>query len=54
MAPAITGGQMNINYVVLNGFRHFNHARINFSENTLVIGGNDVGKSNLMHQLYSR
>ncbi|MGI9282112.1 MAG: ATP-dependent nuclease [Endozoicomonas sp.] len=42
---------MKIDHVKLSGFRNFNNARINFSKNTLVIGGNDVGKTNLMHAL---
>ena len=42
---------MKIDHVTLTGFRNFNNARINFSDNTLVIGGNDVGKTNLMHAL---
>ena len=35
----------------LKGFRNFSNASINFNENTLVIGSNDVGKSNLLHGL---
>ncbi len=35
----------------LKGFRNFSDASINFNENTLVIGSNDVGKSNLLHAL---
>ena len=42
---------MNISYVHLKGFRNFNDSLINFNENTLIIGGNDVGKSNLLHAL---
>ena len=42
---------MNIDQVILKGFRNFNNATIKFAQNTLVIGGNDVGKSNLMHAL---
>lgn len=42
---------MNIDQVILKGFRNFNDATIKFAQNTLVIGGNDVGKSNLMHAL---
>jgi putative ATP-dependent endonuclease of OLD family len=42
---------LNISYVHLKGFRNFNDALINFNENTLIIGGNDVGKSNLLHAL---
>lgn len=35
----------------LKGFRNFSDASINFNDNTLVIGSNDVGKSNLLHGL---
>tara|TARA_B100001059_G_C17826317_1_gene581590 strand:+ start:88 stop:1770 length:1683 start_codon:yes stop_codon:yes gene_type:complete len=37
--------------VHLKGFRNFSDASINFNDNTLVIGSNDVGKSNLLHGL---
>jgi len=37
--------------VHLKGFRNFSDSSINFNENTLIIGSNDVGKSNLLHAL---
>jgi putative ATP-dependent endonuclease of OLD family len=37
--------------VHIKGFRNFNDSLINFNENTLIIGANDVGKSNLLHAL---
>ncbi|MFI2810055.1 ATP-dependent nuclease [Microbulbifer sp. JSM ZJ756] len=42
---------MKIDNVHLKGFRNFFDALINFNENTLIIGSNDVGKSNLLHAL---
>ena len=42
---------MKIDYVRLNGYRNFADAHINFAQNSLVIGGNDVGKTNMMHAL---
>lgn len=35
----------------LKGFRNFSESSINFNDNTLIIGPNDVGKSNLLHAL---
>src|SRR5699024_7670300 len=40
-----------IKEIELVGFRNFLQATINFSDNTLVIGANDVGKSNMLHAL---
>jgi putative ATP-dependent endonuclease of OLD family len=42
---------MKIDYIQLKGYRNFADARINFARNTLVIGGNDVGKTNMIHGL---
>ncbi|WP_412502785.1 ATP-dependent nuclease [Shewanella chilikensis] len=42
---------MKIDNVHLKGFRNFADSRINFNENTLIIGSNDIGKSNLLHAL---
>jgi putative ATP-dependent endonuclease of OLD family len=40
---------MRIASVKLTGFRNFDSATINFAEKTLVVGANDVGKTNLLH-----
>jgi len=40
-----------ISTVNIIGFRNFKHSVINFNEKTLVIGANDIGKSNLIHAL---
>jgi len=37
--------------VHVKGFRNFADSHINFNENTLIIGSNDVGKSNLLYAL---
>ncbi|ESM78246.1 AAA family ATPase [Citrobacter sp. DNRA3] len=42
---------MEISSLKLKGFRNFKDAHINFNSNTLVIGANDVGKSNMLHSL---
>jgi putative ATP-dependent endonuclease of the OLD family len=42
---------MKIDYIRLKGYRNFAEAHINFALNTLVIGGNDVGKTNMIHGL---
>lgn len=39
---------MHIDSVHIKGFRNFSDALINFRSSTLVIGANDVGKSNLL------
>lgn len=42
---------MKIDYVHLNQYRNFDDAHINLAKNSLVIGGNDVGKTNMIHAL---
>ncbi|MEN4559717.1 ATP-dependent nuclease [Pantoea agglomerans] len=42
---------MKIDYVYLNQYRNFADAHINFAKNSLVIGSNDVGKTNMIHAL---
>lgn len=42
---------MKISNVHLTGFRNFADSSINFKDNTLIIGSNDIGKSNLLHAL---
>jgi putative ATP-dependent endonuclease of OLD family len=42
---------LKIAKVIINGFRNFHSSVINFNDRTLVIGGNDVGKTNLLHAL---
>lgn len=42
---------MKISSLHLKGFRNFSDATINFNGNTLIIGGNDIGKSNMLHAL---
>lgn len=49
--PDIKGIKLKISNVHLKGFRNFSNANINFNDNTLIIGANDVGKSNLLHAL---
>lgn len=42
---------MKIDQVILKGFRNYKEATINFNNNTLIIGENDVGKTNLIYAL---
>lgn len=42
---------MEISQVKLKGFRNFKDETINFCNKTLIIGANDIGKSNLLHAL---
>jgi putative ATP-dependent endonuclease of OLD family len=42
---------MHIEWIDLKGYRNFYDARINLRESTLIIGANDVGKTNLLQAL---
>lgn len=42
---------MKIEWIRIKGFRNFDNETINFSGKTLIIGGNDVGKTNLIYAL---
>ena len=42
---------MLLNNIHLKGFRNFKDCKVNFSPKTLIIGANDVGKSNLLYAL---
>ncbi|EIP9027655.1 AAA family ATPase, partial [Salmonella enterica] len=42
---------MFIETIFLKGFRNFANARINFKKSSLIIGANDVGKTNLLYAL---
>jgi putative ATP-dependent endonuclease of OLD family len=37
--------------VKIEGFRNFQHSTIKFNDKTLIIGGNDVGKTNLLYSI---
>lgn len=39
---------MILSSIKLKGFRNFKNAKINFSKKALIIGANDVGKTNLL------
>lgn len=42
---------MNISHVNIKGFRNFSNVEFDLSSNTLIVGGNDTGKSNLLYAL---
>ncbi len=42
---------MRINWIHIKGFRNYVDEKIHFSQKTLIIGANDVGKSNLIYAL---
>lgn len=42
---------MKINWIHIKGFRNYVDEKIHFSHKTLIIGANDVGKSNLIYAL---
>ena len=42
---------MRIETVYIKGFRNYCDAVINFNETNLIIGANDVGKTNLLYAI---
>src|SRR3989339_1740263 len=42
---------MRISQVNIEGYRNFKKCKINFEDKTLIIGANEVGKSNLLYAL---
>lgn len=42
---------MRINRLYIKGFRNYKEATVNFTKSTLIIGANDVGKTNLVYAL---
>lgn len=42
---------MKVSSLNLKGFRNFQDCSVNFNSSTLLIGANDVGKSNMLHAL---
>ena len=44
---------MQLDRVYIKGFRNFKKATVNFNKSTLIIGANDVGKTNLAPDLES-
>ena len=42
---------MQIEWIKIKGFRNFKMAHINLREKTLIIGANDVGKTNLLYSI---
>ncbi|WP_249705445.1 ATP-dependent nuclease [Bacillus zhangzhouensis] len=43
--------KMKIEWIKIKGFRNFDDETINFANQTLIIGSNDVGKTNLIYAL---
>ena len=42
---------MKLSKLYIKGFRNFKEATINFNNQSLIIGANDVGKTNLLYAL---
>ena len=42
---------MRIDHIYIKGFRNFKEATVNFNEHSLIIGANDVGKTNLIYAM---
>ena len=52
MKIIVKGGKaMKINWIRIKGFRNYVDEQIHFSKKSLIIGANDVGKSNLIYAL---
>lgn len=45
------GNNVKISSVQIKGFRNFKDALISFNDSSLIIGANDVGKTNMFHAL---
>lgn len=42
---------MQLDHLYIKGFRNYKEATVNFNKSTLIIGANDVGKTNLIYAL---
>lgn len=42
---------MKIEWIKIKGFRNFDNQKVNFADQTLIIGANDIGKTNLIYAL---
>lgn len=42
---------MKISWIRIEGFRNYENEKINLADKTLIIGGNDVGKTNMIYAL---
>ena len=42
---------MNLDKIYIKGFRNFKEATVNLNKHTLIIGANDVGKTNLIYAM---
>lgn len=42
---------MHLEHIYIKGFRNFKEATVNFNNHSLVIGSNDVGKTNLIYAM---
>ena len=40
-----------VDIIYIKGYRNFKEVTVNFNKNSLVIGANDVGKTNLIHAM---
>lgn len=47
----VTGCFIKLSKLYIKGFRNFKEATINFNNQSLIIGANDVGKTNLLYAL---
>lgn len=42
---------MHLHHIYINGFRNFKEATVSFNKHSLIIGANDVGKTNLIYAI---
>ena len=45
---------MQLKTLYIKGFRNFKEVTVNFNEHSLMIGANDVGKTNLICDVFRR
>ena len=45
---------MQLKTLYIKGFRNFKEVSVNFNEHSLMIGANDVGKTNLICDVFRR
>ncbi|MBQ3945942.1 MAG: AAA family ATPase, partial [Alphaproteobacteria bacterium] len=42
---------MHLDHIYIKGFRNFKEITVNFNKHSLIIGANDVGKTNIIYAM---
>ena len=42
---------MHLDHIYIKGFRNFKEVMVNFNRHSLIIGANDVGKTNIIYAM---